>query len=206
MLHVSACLWDATIRSAPASRCYDDSWAVKLYFGFQRNLTRPFRFVLFTERDRDLPAEIVQERLETLDPTWAAIVEPYKLNEPSILVGMDTVITGNIDHLADYVLAGNKYALPRDPYHHSIACNGVQLVPAGMRHVFDDWRGENDMEWCRGFPHDFIDDLWPGHVVSYKKRVLHHGLGDARIVYFHGTPKMHEIAHVPWVRDNWRDF
>ena len=204
MLHVAACLWDANLRSADFSRCYDDSWALKLYHGFRRNLTQPFRFVLFTERDRDLPVEIVQERLETLDPTWAALVEPYKLNEPSIFVGLDTVITGNIDHLADYVLAGGKYALPRDPYNKAQACNGVQLVPAGMRRVFDDWRGENDMEWMRRFPHAIIDDIFPGDVVSYKGHVLYRGLGDARIVYLHGHPKMHDLAHVPWVAEHWR--
>jgi hypothetical protein len=121
-----------------------------------------------------------------------------------ILTGLDTVITGNVDHLAKYCLTSDVIALPRDPYAKERACNGVALVPAGNAKVYEDWRGENDMEWMRKQPHQFIDDLFPDQVVSYKGHVMEHGVGDARIVYFHGRMKPHELSDLPWIAEHWR--
>lgn len=59
------------------------------------------------------------------------------------------------------------------------------------------------MEWVRRFAHRFIDDLFPGQVLSYKGAVKRQGLGDARIVYFHGREKPHELPHVGWIREHW---
>lgn len=123
-----------------------------------------------------------------------------------ILVGLDTVVVGSIDHLAKYCLRDDvKLALPRDPYARERACNGVALIPAGQQYIYRNWKGENDMEWLRKQPHDFIDDLFPGQVVSYKGTVRKDGLGAARIVYFHGDQKPGQLKGVPWVEQHWRD-
>lgn len=205
MLHVATALWDANRHSLDFSRMYDESWVEKLHASFRRNLTVPFRFVLFTDRERQFSVRIDQERLNAEVPDYGSFTEPYRLNEPMILVGLDTIITGNIDHLADYCMTADVIALPRDPYALHRACNGVALVPAGNAKVYEDWRGENDMEWMRQQPHVFIDDLFPGQVVSYKGHVRQHGLGDVRICYFHGAQKPHELAQsVPWITEHWR--
>jgi hypothetical protein len=146
---------------------------------------------------------VTQVRLRSAVPSYADCVQPYELDVPMLLCGLDTVITGNIDHLADYCMNGDTLALPRDPYKPERACNGVCLIPEGNRHVYDAWQGENDMTWMRQQEHVFIDDMWPGHVVSFKGHVDHFGLGDARIVYFHGERKPHELAGVDWVREHW---
>lgn len=203
MITIASLLWDANGASHGFSRMYDESWVTRLYDGFARNLSVPFRFVLFTDRERYLPSEITQERLTNTKPTYADCIEPYKLNVPMILVGLDTVITGPINHFAQYCIESETIALPRDPYHLERACNGVALVPAGNRAVFNDWRGENDMEWLRSRPHRFTDDLFPRQIVSYKGSVKKEGLGDARIVYFHGREKPHELQYEPWIRRHW---
>lgn len=136
-------------------------------------------------------------------PSYADCIEPYGMNVPMILVGLDTVITGPINHLAEYCLTADRIALPRDPNRPEICCNGVALVPAGQKAVFDEWSGENDMAWLRARHHAFIDDLFPGQVVSYKGHVKKNGLGDARIVYFHGQEKPHELTDQPWIREHW---
>jgi hypothetical protein len=205
VITVATLLWQPNGSSKRFSRMYDETWVEKLYCGFARNLTRPFRFVCFVDRPYDFvePA-IVMERIAARRPTYATCIEPYRLNEPMILVGLDTIVTGNIDHLADYCLTADRMALPRDPYHPEIACNGVALVPAGMRAVATTHRGENDMEWVRGFQHHFTDDLFPGQIVSYKGAVERRGLGDARIVYFHGERKPHQLPNVGWIKEHWR--
>lgn len=205
MLCVATCLWQPNSHSYGFSRCYDESWVEKLYRGFARNLNIPFRFVLFTDRKREFSEPIEQEWLSTTEPNYGCFTEPYRLNEPMILVGLDTVITGSLYHLANYCLRTDvEIALPRDPYARERACNGVALVPAGQKNVFEEWRGENDMDWIRTKPHDFIDDLFPGQVQSYKGFVRDQGLNGARICYFHGVPKPHELPDVPWIAEHWR--
>lgn len=205
MLTVATLLWDVNDKSESFSSMYSTEWVEKLYRGFARNLTCQWRFVLFTERQRKIgwPVEqIVQPDLGSNG--YADCIRPYALNEPMILVGLDTVVTGNIDHLAEYCMTADKIALPRDPYQPSRACNGVALVPAGMAHVAHDHRGENDMEWMRKQPHIFIDDLWPGHVVSWKGHVEKHGIGNASVIYFHGDRKPHQMQDNPIIQAHWR--
>ena len=63
-----------------------------------------------------------------------------------------------------------------------------------------------DMEWLQVNPHAAIDERFPGQVISYRVHIHERGgdLGDARIVYFHGDMKPHEIPHAPVVRAHWR--
>lgn len=205
MLYVSTCLWDANEKSQPFSRGYTEEWVEKLYRGFHRNLNMPFRFICFTDKSREFSEDIFQLRLKSAKPDYGCFIEPFRLNVPMILVGLDTIVVGNIDHMADYCLNETMMALPRNPYQPDQSINGVALVPAGNRSIFDSWSGENDMEWLRRFPNKWIDDLWPGHAASLKAhKVRDVGLKDARIIYFHGTPKPPSLTHLDWVKDHWR--
>jgi hypothetical protein len=100
-------------------------------------------------------------------------------------------------------MTGTRLALPRDPYNKRQACNGVALIPAGHERVAATHSGENDMVWVRGFDHVFIDDLFPGQVESYKGGIMRQGLGDARIVYFHGQKKPHQLYHKKLIQEHW---
>lgn len=204
MLVVASCLWSPNKHSQPFSRCYDESWVEKLYRGFARNLSLRFRFVLLTDRIRKFNEPIEQEILSSKTPDYGSFTEPYRLNEPMILVGLDTVIVGNIDHFWNYCFTADKIALPRDPYKPERSINGVALVPSGHRHIWDNWSGENDMEWLRQHDTAFIDDMWPGHCLSLKAHdVRRKGLQGARIIYFHGRPKMHQLPDQAWLREHW---
>lgn len=202
MLTVAACLWQPNDKSHWFSKCYDETWVIKLYKGYERNLTVPWRFVLFCDRDYDLPGFIKQERIRQNPVDYGAMIEPFRFGTPMILTGLDTIIVGSISHLADYCMTARKVALPRDPNRTHVACNGVALIPAGQQHIYRNWRGENDMEWLRRQDHAFIDDLFPQQVVSYKLHVKKNGLGDARIVYFHGDEKPHQLD-LDWVKQHW---
>jgi hypothetical protein len=205
MLTVCTLLWDANRLSKDFSRIYSEEWVEKLYRGFARNLTAPFRFVLYTDRERAFTAPVEQIVEPGLGQGgYGDCIRPYAMGVPMILVGLDTVVTGNCDALAEYCLTANRFALPLDPYHPNICCNGVSLTPAGHGLIATAHEGENDMVWCRSFPHRVIDRVFPGQVVSYKGHVEKRGLGDARIVYMHGLKKAHELTHLDWVREHWR--
>lgn len=203
MLTVATCFWRANRHSAAASRCYTPTWVNRLASGFRRHLTTPHRFVVLTDREYDFSPGIEQEGLSTSEPTWASMIEPFRIEGPLIVVGLDTLVTGNIDHMAAWCETADRIALPRSPGK-PYACNGVALVPSGQTGIYSRWAGENDMEWLREQPHAFIDDLWPGQVASFKCAVRPNGLGDARIVYFHGEPKMADLAGEKWVREHWK--
>ena len=199
---IAVCLWEPNENSLPFSRMYDESWVEKLYRGFVRHSSYNIDFVCFTDKDREFSEPIRQERLEG-ELSYGALIEPFKLNEPSIICGLDTIVTGNVDHLIEYCLEGSQVAVPRDPFFPHLICNAVALVPGGNAWIYDRHEGENDMDYLRSLDLAVIDDLWPGDVVSYKGHVKDYGLGDAKIVYFHGEEKAHQLDH-EWIEREWR--
>lgn len=205
MITVATLLWEPNEASFSFSRCYDETWVEKLYRGFARNLTMPFRFVCFTDRPRDFCEPIQQEPIHG-KPGYASCIQPYRLGDPMILVGLDTIVTGSCDHLAAYCLEAQRLAVPRDPYQPSVVCNGVALVPAGHERVALDHDGRvNDMDWIRAHRPAALDDLFPGQVQSFKVHVKGRKLGDTRLCYFHGEEKPHqEYQMTPWIREHWR--
>lgn len=206
MLKVVTMLWDANESSADFSRCFDETWVMKLYDGVARNLTVPYQFVLFTDRRRDLgDRDVLQILIDGISAGYHSFIEPFRLDDPMILMGLDTVVAGNIDHLAEFCRTSDIMALPLDPYRPTRVCNGVALVPAGQRAVYAGWSYENDMEWLNGQRYKVIDRLFPGHVVSFKACAKTYGLRDARIVYFHGWEKPHEAeSGAEWISRHWR--
>jgi hypothetical protein len=202
---VACCYWSKNKYTAPNSTCFDPSWVDKLYRGFKRNLTKDFRFVVFTDREYQFCDGVEQQRLETEVPHFGCLIEPFKLNEPSIICGLDTIVLDNVNHLANYCEKNTKICAPRDPYKPEQLINPIVLVPRGHASVFELWRDENDMEWLRRFKWDAMDDLWPGQVISCKAaKVRDVGVGSAKIVYFHGVPKPHQLLNLDWVRKHWR--
>ncbi len=224
MITIATLLWDWNERSEHFSRCYSEIWVDKLYRQCARNLTVPFQFVCFTDRKRafkqKVKSELMTGRYRRI--SYGDCIEPFRLGVPMILMGLDTVILRNIDHLVRWTLDPlheGIIALPRDPYNTHQACNGVVLVPGNRNDIWNGWAGHNDMEYLRGFRHVYIDDVFPGSVVSYKGHVLGEtpwvmngckggkepkGFDGVDICYLHGRPKQHELQHEPEIMEAWR--
>lgn len=205
MLHVACCLWSPNKNSYEFSLCYDETWVDKLYRGFKRNLTRPFRFICFTDRERKFCNGVEQELLETDPPDYGCLIEPFKLNEPVIICGLDMVVLKNIDHMADYCLKPGRVAAPRHPSKpENGVINPVIFAPAGHRRIYDEWNGENDMVWLNKQNPIHTDKMWRGQILSLKLHdVRRNGTQGAHIIYFHGVPKPHQMSDVAWVKQNW---
>lgn len=210
MLTITTCLWEPNQNSRHFSRCYDESWADKLYRGFKRSLSDPFRFVVFTDKKRKFQEPIAQERIDMKDIHYGACIEPFRLDCPQIFVGLDTIVVGNCDALAHYCMTADKPAIPKDPYHPNSVwerTNAVVLAPKGCRKMlFDGYAGENDMEWINGRDVNLLDEVFPGAVMSYKGHVQYCGLEEEnKIIFFHGCVKPHDLPHVGWVARMWHD-
>ena len=209
MITVACCLWDVNEHSQSFSTMYDESWVEKLYRGFRRNLTDPFKFVVFTDREREFKeAAIEQERLQTEKPSYGCLIEPFRLNEPMMVCGLDMVVVKKVDHFADYCLRADKPALPSHPTNPAKFgfINPVVFVPKGFRWLADEWRGENDMKYLNGRGFADSSELWPRQILSLKLHGVSHGSQTpetARIIYMHGRSKPHELGHVGWIQKHW---
>lgn len=197
MLNIVSLLWTPNGKEHGFSRHYDESWAVKLFDAFARNLRAPHKFCLFTDHYRDFPRDATQYLLRRRPITYGSCMEVFRLNEPMIVVGLDTIVLKNLDKWAEYATdpKSDKILLPKDPYRPDRYCNGVQIVPAGFSDLYEAWNGENDMDFIRRARDiEDLDKVFPGEAISYK---VHYApkkkLGKARVVYFHGKPKMQDI-------------
>lgn len=179
------------------SRCYTPEWVDKLYRGILYHYNKPFRFVCLTDKIYKFEERIEQEPLWTTN--WlTACQQLYGIvADRLILLGLDTIITGRLNEIFHY---NGTLAVPRDPYYPESPCNGVVLCPT--RTDIACAPAESDMRVLDTFKKDWLDDLFPGLIKSYKVHVLKDGLGDARIVYFHGEPKPH-VLDDPWILKEW---
>ena len=200
--------WQSNEESFDFSTMYTEEWVEKLYRAVERNLDMPFEFICITDKPREFSEpNICQTMFKDPDNIgYHSCIECFQWGGPAIVMGLDTVITGDITPLAEYCMKpGNKMALPIDPNFTRIrlACNGITLLPPGHEEIYLTHEGQNDMEWQREFPHVFIDDIFPWKVKSYKKHVKKRGLGKCSIVFFHGLEKPHEIEE-DFVREHWK--
>lgn len=117
---------------------------------------------------------------------------------------LDTMIVGDISGFANYQ---GDFAALRDPYFHAQTCSAIMAWEAGvMDHVYIEWQAmgrprmdpRGDQQFI-GMIHpkaDYWQDFLPGQAVSFKADCmpLGHVPEDARVIYFHGRPKPHEIG------------
>lgn len=226
MISVLTVLFNGQSESIPVySRDrYGPQWVDRLYRGLQRWMPEPFRMLCLVDREYEFAEDV--EQVELIDPSegWMAINEAFRPDlgvESGILVGLDTVITGDLSDIC--ALDGSDIFAPRDPYKLRMPCNAlVRFNAAGADYLWSEWnrdraywRGEcvyaghpSEMVFLRRlWPRadwQYIDDLLPGQVVSYKVHVRSQGGGkDARVVYFHGNPKPCDLPASDPVRLAW---
>lgn len=161
----------------------------RLYRGVKRNLLVPFAFHVITEKDTDA------------EGWWAklAMFQPGKFEGRCIGIDLDTIITGNLDHVAGY---RGPFAGLSDFYHPHQFASGVMMWEAGVAdHIWTKWveagkptfHPGGDGSWVgQMMPKaERLQTLYPGQFVSFKKHCVN-GLPDgARMVCFHGNPRPH---------------
>ena len=82
---------------------FTPEWVDRLYRGIKRNTTRPFRFVCFVDREYEFKEPIESIPLKLPYRNMFSLLEPFSEDLGQVLfMGLDTIITGNIDHLMDY--------------------------------------------------------------------------------------------------------
>jgi uncharacterized Rossmann fold enzyme len=179
-----------------------------LYRSVQRNMTIPHRFVCFS----DIPHRIECETHPIQGSGWFAKLFLFKefTQGRIIFLDLDTVITSNIDHLAEYK---GDFALLRDFYRPDGYGSGVMLWRGGFGQEITDSFISDGQPNIEGGDQIYIEskiksvdrlqDIFQNKIVSYKVHAEHGVPDQAAIVCFHGFPRPHQVGG--WVDDYWND-
>uniref|UniRef100_A0A6M3IYW2 Putative glycosyltransferase n=1 Tax=viral metagenome TaxID=1070528 RepID=A0A6M3IYW2_9ZZZZ len=196
---------------------YGPEYVSRLYFGVRRNLRRPFKFWCLTDSPAELWPGIFKWKINDARLTgwWAKMLlfRPLgnMLRGRVLFFDLDTVITGNLDPLADY---SGEFCMLRDFYHKTRLGSGIMAFAAGYGREMWEAFSKDPLLFMREFggDQDFIQaqvkaaDCWqdvaPGTCASYKVHCKQ-GLPDGAVtVSFHGQPKPDEVNDA-WVRHHW---
>lgn len=216
MIDVVCVLFDGSNSNLPefSRGVYGAEWVDKLYRGFKRNYSGNFNFYCLVDRKYGFREKVKQIYLKDHNLEWGCIMEAFRVDigeNKRFIIGLDTIFTGNIDNILSF---NGECGLLTDPYHPKEVCNGVGIFqPELCQEIWEEWT-TNQAKWKKKALYDGrlsemkflqiyigdeaarLDRLNPQQIQSYK---CHYRLFNpehkrkAKIVYFHGTPKPHEI-------------
>jgi len=192
-----------------ASRAFTPEYVTRLYEGVREHWTGDLDFVCLTDTPVNHPG--VREVPLAHDwPSWWAKLEVFRpeLTGTLLYFDLDTMIVGGLEHVQVETRHTTLHGARPDRYH--LINSGMMLLPEDVRPpVWQRWT-RSPARWMRRYrgDQDFMHDTWdpaevlfwqntlPGQVVSYKKVVKPLGRvpDGARVVYFHGKPRPHEVA------------
>ena len=188
-----------------------EEYVNKLYAAIAQYLAAPHRFVCLTGGAK----RTYRSEVETVDIThlnidgWFNKLALFQKGlfpdgDRVLYFDLDTVFVGDLDDIAGYK---GRIAAMSDITSEGLA-SGVMAWEAGRNRIWELWeragRPENrrgDQQWIT-FVERMADRLqvkYPGQLVSYKADVEPFGNppDGARVVYFHGKPRPHEVD-APW--------
>jgi len=221
-------LWKPNGESPGWSNEYSPEWGDRLARSIRRH-NPDAEIVTITDYDKeDFGEDIECHEFLYGSRDWSSMMELYRpeiVKDRAILVGLDTICTGDLEDIDDLVLHdGYCHIMPLDPYFSPKTCNGVVGVNFGTsQEIWFNWtakaaRGARDSEEYRMFGRfsemvylrknakasDLWDEVAPGQVLSYKVHVrpARHLPERAKLVYFHGTPKPQQIKD-DWLEEHW---
>lgn len=200
---------------------YTVDYVVKLKNMVDRNTIVPHKFICLTDMRIDVN---ICENIELIygQPRWWSKVELFRsglINAKHIIYfDLDTVILKNIDD----ILNSDHSFSALCPWNEKNRRDG--LCASGMMawkndntfsFLFDQFEPSSIENYSRGDQEyisetlknnrripEFFQDLFSG-IYSYKRNCKEQLPEDARIVCFHGKPRLHDI-NVGWVKEHWR--
>lgn len=211
MVTVACVLYQGEDVPGHSKGIFDEEWVNRLYRGIKRNTTKNFRFVCYVDQEYEFSEPIEQRPFKLPYKNMFSLLEPFQCDEKVIFMGLDTIITGNIDYLFDL----NGFWMLRDPYFPERDCSGVMVFDP-QPELWDFILGNHERlakeHTMFGLPSDmiFLDKVnhatlkGPENgIYSYKVHIKGKPLPtNCNIVYFHGREKPHELTE-DWVKEHW---
>jgi len=196
---------------------FNARYVTNLKSALDRNLTYPFRFVCLTD---DLEVKGVDTiRLTNGHPGWWSKIELFRpgwiSTERVLYFDLDTIILRNIDDLLE--LGGSFYGLQPWNRANRLAGNVASGIMSWKNGAYDFLYNEfnlteihrkGDQAYisaalrAHGDTFTPLQEVVPG-IYSYKREYRLGRHDDARIICFHGRPRVHEVEE-HWVKEAWR--
>lgn len=183
-----------------------------LYKQTCRQTTKKYNFVCYTDYAESFSDGITVIPLEKNYPGWWSCVELWRHQGPSIIIGLDTMFIGNIDHILQLAcdVKGNEFLLLESFWHLGQYINGMQIWNGDWSWLYKNFNYEKQSTEYRGDENYQIESLMRvgvsigriqmrvDGVYSYKDQYLRGKAKDPRVLIFYGKDK-------PWkVPSLWR--
>jgi hypothetical protein len=181
----------------------------------QRNTTVSHRFLCFTDQPELVPVEAVKIKpvFELRLNKFMPFAPEFGLKGRVLNIDLDTVIMDNIDRM---LLRSDKFITTRRMNGVNAASGAITLTDAEYgRELYEQIKEQPELvaAQCNGWDGRFMRKYVSGAVYwqniesgiySYKLDCLEGMPDDARIINFHGRPRPHEVANLPFMRRHWR--
>ena len=224
MIKIITCLFDGVVFGVPHStNIFDATWVDKLYRAIKRNTTKPFELICLVDKEYPIKEPVKQVKFieqANVSVGWSLLVEMYRpdiTSDRRVTIGLDTIIMDNID---DILEIDSDIAMLADPCVPKEICNAITWCsPETAKFIWDVWT--NKREWvyenCKFITKDAVsemvllrklfdqdgealrvDNIHEG-IYSYKVHIIENPdlIENAKIIYFHGEPKPHELGAHP---------
>ncbi len=144
-------------------------------------------------------------------PGWWSCTELWRNQGPTIAMGLDTVILGNMDFLLEKAssLGPNDVLLTKSPFHDGQLVNAIQVWNGDLSWLYTEFNYEEQSKLYRGDENYMIDKLEKAgaelkpiedsfvNICNYRKHFVTGVSTKPKVVYFHGQPR-------PWKTPLWK--
>lgn len=188
---------------------YKPEHVVALASQVRKNSTIDYQFICYTDCIEYMP-RVRSLSLENKWPGWWSVPEVFRNIGPTVVVGVDTIITGNITDLFRLVIDCGKddffmIRSFRQPYR---AISGIMVWNGDWSWLYKEFdyekiskqlRGEEDYTVAklkeRGIQPKLIQDHFQG-VYSWKRNCQKGIPDDCKVLVFHGHPRPFEVPEL----------
>ena len=182
-----------------------------LFNQIQKNTRNPFHFVCYSDEQVD---EISTIKLERNYPGWWSCAELWRHKGPTIAMGLDTIVKGNIDGLLQIALNAkeDEFYLLDSFFHKDEWINGIQIWNGDWSWLYEEFDFEKLSQTHRGEENYLIETLIQrkANIKSIQKKFpsicgfKHHfkrGIKrDSIVIVFYGKPRPWETPLWRWVK------
>lgn len=217
---------------------YNSLYVNRLYNAIVRNLTLDFEFHCFTDDPINVNPNItIHPLFKKIDGWWNKLYlfsKDMPIQGKIFYIDLDTLITGNIDHLVFLeggliVLRDFFHGYARDVYSDCMGSGLMSWNSGQYPHIWDSFIANpdeairsiipyGDQRWIQHQQkiREYWQDIFPNHVVSFKVHCREELPKDARVVCYHGKPSIPEsitetnkvqwwtIPPQSWVAEHWK--
>lgn len=201
---------------------YGDTYVRRLRDTVARHLPEPHTFVCLSDRRFKGIDTLPLHDMGPLKEGWWYKVQLFQPNlfPPGariLYLDLDVVVTGKLDKLVS-MQSEQPLTMVHNfgpNWRHCMHNSSVMLWRAGDKRVdgiYNLWTPDvakhlhGDQCWMWRVLREQIANFPQKYIQSYKYDVRpkqNEPSNDARVVVFHGEPKPEQVAHLPFVRENW---